>query len=206
MKALALAVGFVLFGLTLSSGLSAGNAKDEMEAAMRFYQSGDLQRSVAALNDALAAVREEKDAKATQLFPEPLAGWRADPPQLHPDTVATLFSGAGRSRRYFRDDGAEITLSLLANSPFVPFLAMSVPASDQPPSENGPNPFALKGYRGMIEQHPDTKQYLITLFAANRLMIHATGRGLSDDEPIRQYLQALDIDAILKMLGPVGRQ
>jgi hypothetical protein len=35
----------------------------------------------------------------------------------------------------------------------------------------------------------------------NRILIQANGRGLADETAVRQYLEAMDLDAIQKALG-----
>jgi len=206
MKALVLPVVLLLFGPIFSSSPRAEGANDQMEAARRFDQSGDLQRSVASPDDTGEAAHQEQRANVARLFPEPLAGWRADPVRSRPASVAKLYDESVYVRYYFRDDGAEIALSLLANSPLGSLLEMAVPAPGLPQSENGPGAFELKGHRGTIKQNPDAQTFSINVFIGDEIVVHAKGRGLSNRAPIDKYLEALDLDGIRQLLGSSGSQ
>lgn len=182
--------------LCLSRTVMADDVTDQLDRARTAYASGELRVAVETLNFAIAKIQEQMTANLRKLLPEPLAGWRADPAEAHSGGMVAMVTGTTLSRRYVREDGAEVTLNLMANSPMLPMLtaAMSMPFLMQ--ANQDLKTYALKGNHGMIEHAANSDEYEITLMIGNRLMIQGKGSRITDSGPLEQYLEALDLDAI----------
>lgn len=191
------AVAALAITLTLAGVSRADEVSDQIDAAKKAYEAGELRTAVDTLNFAVAKIQEQMTANLLKLLPEPLAGWTADAPESQSGGMAAMITGTTLSRRYTRtDDGAEVTINLMADSPMMPMLtmAMSMPLVMQ--SNQDMKTYSYKGNRGMVEHAADSTDYEVTLMVGNRLVIQGQGSKLSDTKPIEAYLDQLDLDAI----------
>lgn len=186
--------------LSLSGAVLADDVTDQLESAKKAYESGELRTAVETLNFAIAKIQEQMTAGLLKLLPEPLAGWQADTGESQSGGMAAMITGTTLSRRYFREDGAEVTLSLMADSPMMPMLTMAMSMPFMMQANQDMKTYALKGHRGMLEHAADSDAYEITLMVGNRLVIQGKGSRLQDSKAVEQYLEALDLDAIQKAL------
>ncbi|MBK1717142.1 hypothetical protein [Thiocystis violacea] len=182
--------------LCLSGQLRADEVTDQMEAAKKAYESGELRTAVETLNFAVAKIQEQMTATLLKLLPEPLDGWLGDEPQSQSGGMAAMITGTTLSRRYAREDGAEVTLSLMADSPLMPMLTMAMSMPFVMQSNQDMKTYSFKGHRGMLEHAANSEDYEITLMVGNRLVIQGKGSRLADSQPIEAYFEQLDMDAI----------
>jgi hypothetical protein len=194
---LILAIGL---GLASQSG-AADEITDQLDAAKQAYQAGELKRATETLKDTIDKIQAQVTAGLLTLFPAPLEGWSAEDAQAQSGGLASMITGTQISRRYKRADGAEVNLSLMADSPMMPMLTMAISMPFLMQSNEGMKAYTLKGERGMLEHAPDSQSYKATVMVGSRLLIQAEGSGLSDSAPLEQYLEALDLDAIQKALS-----
>nr|WP_157174606.1 hypothetical protein [Thiocystis violascens] len=186
--------------LTLSGAVRADDVTDQLESATKAYESGELRTAVETLNFAIAKIQEQMTVGLLKLLPEPLAGWQADSGESQSGGMAAMITGTTLSRRYFREDGAEVTLSLMADSPMMPMLTMAMSMPFVMQANQDMKTYSLKGNRGMLEHAADSDAYEITVMVGNRLVIQGKGSGLQDPKAVEQYLETLDLDAIQKAL------
>jgi len=198
---------FKPLALTLAAAMSlaqpalADEVTDQLDAARKAYESGDLRGAVDTLNFAVAKIQEQVTARLLLLLPEPLPGWQAEPAQSESAGFAAMITGTNLSRRYPRPVGAEVTLSLTADSPLLPMLTMFLSSPFMMQADPATKPYSLKGQRGMLKHSPESDEYEASIMVGNRILIQANGRGLADETAVRQYLEAMDLDAIQKALG-----
>nr|WP_043753926.1 hypothetical protein [Imhoffiella purpurea] len=197
--------GAAVLGLTAALGISgatlADEVTDQIEAARKSYEAGELRTAVETLNFAVTKIQEQMTASLLKLLPEPLEGWKADAPEAQSGGMAAMITGTTLSRRYYRDDQGEVSLDLMADSPMMPMLTMALSMPLMMQSNQDMKAYSLKGYRGMIEHAADSEDYEITLMVGNRLVVQGKGSHLKDSKPIEDYLNALDLDAIQAALS-----
>jgi len=111
-----------------------------------------------------------------------------------------MLTGTHLSRRYVREDNAEVTLTLMADSPMMPMLTMAISMPFIMQANEDLKSFSLKGERGMMEHTPGSQTYKVTLMVGNRLLVQGEGSGLTDAAPLELYLNALDLEAIQNAL------
>jgi hypothetical protein len=191
---------FVLV-LTCAATVVADEVTDQMDAARKAYDAGDLRTAVESLNFAVASIKEQESARLLKLLPEPLAGWQADPASSENAGIASMIAGINLKRRYFRPDGAEVTLSVMGDSPLLPMLTMLLSSPFMMQADPGTKPYTLKGQRGITKHDPKSDEYETSLIIGNRLLIQGKGSGLTDGTAVQQYMEALDIGAIQKAFG-----
>jgi hypothetical protein len=187
--------------LGLGQPVQADEVTDQLDAARKAYESGELRTAVDTLNFAIAKIQEQVTARLLQLLPEPLPGWQADAAQSESGGIAAMITGTNLSRRYYRPDGAEVQLSLMADSPLLPMLTMFLSSPFMMQADPATKPYSLKGQRGMLKHSPDSNAYEASLMVGNRILIQGKGSGLPDEKAVQQYLEALDLAAIQKAFG-----
>lgn len=196
------AVAALALSLTLAAaGTCADEVTDQLEAARKSYESGDLRAAVDTLNFAIARIQEQVSAKLLLLLPEPLAGWQADPAKAESAGIATMIAGTNLGRRYFKDDGAEVNLHVTADSPLLPVLTMFLSSPFMMQADPSAKPFSVKGQRGMIKQNAETGETEITLMVGNRILIQGKGNAGAGAPAVQQYIDALDLSAVQKAFG-----
>jgi len=179
---------------------SADTVTEQIDAGRKAYEEGNLKEATSALEFAVAEIQSQITDRLLLLLPEPLEGWQADPAQSESGGIATMITGTNLSRRYHREDGAEITLSLMANSPMLPMLTMFLSSPFMMQADPNTKPFTIKGLRGMIKREDGKVE--VTLMQGANVLIQATGSGSADEQAIRQYIDALDLEAIQHSFGP----
>lgn len=187
--------------LGLARPVQADEVTDQLDAARKAYESGELRNAVDTLNFAIAKIQEQVTARLLQLLPEPLPGWQADGAQSESGGIAAMITGTNLSRRYYRPDGAEVQLSLMADSPLLPMLTMFLSSPFMMQADPATKPYSLKGQRGMLKHSPNSSEYEASLMVGNRILIQGKGSGLPDEKAVQQYLEALDLAAIQKAFG-----
>ncbi|NCA69927.1 MAG: hypothetical protein EOM91_07425 [Sphingobacteriia bacterium] len=169
---------------------------DQLDAARQAYESGELRRAVDTLNQTVAKIQERITGTLLTLFPPPLEGWQAEEARAQSGGLAAMFTGTQLSRRYLRDEGGEVNLTLMADSPMMPMLTMAISMPMLMQTSGDMKPYTLKGERGVIEHAADSQDYKVTVMVGSRLMIQAEGSGLADATALDRYLEALDLNAI----------
>ncbi|WP_295383983.1 hypothetical protein [uncultured Thiodictyon sp.] len=187
--------------LTLAAAARADQVTEQLDAARKAYDAGDLRTAADTLNFAVAAIKERQTADLLKLLPEPLAGWQADPGQSQSGGLAGMITGINLTRRYFRADGAEVNVTVTADSPLLPMLTMFLSSPFMMQADPGSKPYTFKGQRGITKHAPDSDEYEVSLMIGNRLLIQAKGSGLQDAAAVQQYIEAMDVEAIQKGFG-----
>jgi hypothetical protein len=195
--ALALTAALVLVVDTTA----ADEVTDQLDAAKASYEAGELRAAAETLSAAVETIRAQITAGLLTLFPPPLEGWTADEAQSQSGGLASMLTGTQLSRRYVREDGAEVSLSLMADSPMMPMLTMAISMPFMMQANEDLKTYSLKGERGMLEHTPGSQTYKVTLMVGSRLLVQGEGSGLADPGPVEQYLQALDLVAIQNALA-----
>lgn len=187
--------------LSLSPAVHADQVTEQLEAARKAYDAGDLRTAVDTLNFAVAAIREQETARLLKLLPEPLEGWQADPAKSETAGLASMIAGLNLTRRYFRPDGAEVQLSVTADSPLLPMLTMFLSSPFMMQADPASKPYTYKGQRGLIKHAADSDAYEVTLMIGNRILLQGKGRGMADGSAVQKYIESMDLESLQKAFG-----
>ena len=187
--------------LSLSTTVQADQVIEQLDAARKAYDAGDLRTAVDTLNFAVAAIREQETARLLKLLPEPLEGWQADPARSETAGIASMIAGLNLTRRYFRPDGAEVVLSITADSPLLPMLTMFLSSPFMMQADPTSKPYTYKGQRGITKHAADSDAYEITLMIGNRILVQGKGSGMADGSAVQKYLESMDLQSIQKAFG-----
>ncbi len=194
-------IAAMTLALSFAAPVSADEITDQMDTARTEYESGELRKAVQTLQFAIASIQEKINLELLKLLPEPLQGWQADDPQAQSAGMAAMFTGTNLTRRYFRDDGAEVEISIMADSPLMPMMTMMLSNPMMMQTNPDARIYNHKGQRGMIQHEKDSDQWEISLLVANKILIKVDGSGMKDQESAEGYLKAIDLDAVRKAFG-----
>lgn len=186
--------------LALSIAFTAGadDITDQMDTARAEYDSGKLRKAMQTLQFAVASIQEKVNLDLLKLLPEPLKGWRADEPQAQSAGMAAMIAGTNLTRRYFRDDGAEVEISIMADSPLMPMMTMMLSNPMMMQTNPDARIYSHNGQRGMIQHEEGSGSWEISLLVADKILIKVDGSRLPDRQSVEAYLKAIDLDAAKK--------
>jgi hypothetical protein len=187
--------------LSLAAPASADEITDQVDAAVKEYEAGELRKAVQTLQFAVASIQEKINLELLKLLPEPLEDWQADEPQAQSAGMAAMIAGTNLTRRYFRDDGSEVEVSIMADSPLMPMMTMMLSNPMMMQTNPGTRVYSHDGQRGMIQHEKDSDRWEISLLVANKILVKVDGSGLKDQESVEAYLKAIDLDAVQKAFG-----
>lgn len=190
-----------MLAVSLAHPAAADEITDELDAARSAYDSGELRKAIQSLQVAVASIQEKINADLLKLLPKPLAGWQADEPQAQSTGIAAMIAGTNLSRRYYRDDGEEVDVSIMADSPLMPMMTLMLSNPMFMQSSPSTKIYTYKGQRGIIEHEPDSDKWAISLLVAGKILVKVDGSGLKDNAPVQAYLEAINLGAVEKAFG-----
>jgi hypothetical protein len=189
------AVVAALVAAALGNPVPADEITDQIEAARKAYADGELRAAVQGLQFAVAGIQEKVNLSLLQLLPEPLEGWKGEEPQASSSGVAAMIAGTNLSRRYYRDDGADLEISITADSPFLSIMTMMLSNPMMLQADPGSRIYTHAGMRGMIKQDKDAGTWEVSLMGGNNVLIQISGDGV-DKETLEAYLGAMDMESV----------
>jgi hypothetical protein len=193
-----LAAAMTLTLLVLSA--RADEVTDQLDAARKAYDTGELRGAIQALSFATARIQEKINDQLLKLLPEPLPGWQAEAAQSEAGGIAAMVAGTIISRTYRREDGAEVELRLMADSPMMAMMAMMMQTPFLMQASKEMRVYTNRGYQGMIQHTDGSDVWEISLMVGNRVVVQAKGSQIKDQRPVDDYLNALDLAAVQRAL------
>ncbi|MEJ2387882.1 MAG: hypothetical protein P8Y27_11435 [Chromatiaceae bacterium] len=176
----------------------ADEVTDQLDGARKAYQSGELRTAIQALQFAVAKIQEKINASLSQLLPKPLPGWTADEPETQSGGIAAMIAGTTLSRRYHRNDGAEVDVSITADSPLLPMMTMMLSSPMLLQSDPNTKLYTYDGQRGLIEHDKDSDRWEIKLMVGNKILVQVAASAVKSADPAKAYLKAIDLEALQK--------
>ncbi|NBC50114.1 MAG: hypothetical protein GVY22_19525 [Gammaproteobacteria bacterium] len=180
------------------AALGADPVLDQIDTARRAYADGDRGVAIEALNVAIAQIRRQQTEQQLRLFPQPLPGWSAEDASAQSGGLAAALTGKMLTRSYTNDDsGAEVTMTISANSPFMGFVSglMQMPLLAQ--GGDGLGTYVYEGYRGLLEPS-DEGSAKLSLIIGNNILLQLDGRQGAGADTLKAYLEATDLEALEK--------
>ena len=184
----------------LASGSRADEVTDQLDAARKAYDSGQLRTAIQALSFATTRIQEKINDQLLKLLPEPLPGWQAEAAQSEAGGIAAMVAGTIISRTYQREDGAEVEVRLMADSPMMAMIAMMMQTPLLMQASNEMRVYTHRGFQGMIQHADGSDIWEISLMVGNRILVQVKGSRIPDQGPAQDYLNALDLDAVQRAL------
>ena len=169
---------------------------DQIDAARRAYQAGEPGVATEALNVAIVQIQQQQTEKQLELFPDPLPGWSADKAGAEATGFMAALTGKVLTRTYRQTEtGAELVMTISANSPFLGFISGLVQTPLFMQGADGLGAYVHDGYRGLLEPQENGATKL-SLIIGNSILLQLEGRQGADAETLEAYLNAMDLKAL----------
>jgi hypothetical protein len=185
-------------GALVSSPVSADDITAQIDAGRQAYEQGELRNALQTLQFAVAGIQEKINLSLLDLLPAPLEGWDADEPQAQSSGMAAMIAGTNLSRRYYRNDGAELDISITADSPLLGMMSMMLSNPLLMQTDPATRIYTQDGHRGTIKHEKDSDEWEISLLVGRKIMVQVSGRGLKDKQAVEDYVKAIDFQALEK--------
>jgi len=176
----------------------ADEVTDQLDAARKSYQAGELRTAIQALQFAVAKIQEKINASLSRLLPTPLPGWTADEPETQSGGIAAMIAGTTLSRRYHRNDGAEVDVSITADSPLLPMMTMLLSSPMLLESDPSTKLYTYDGQRGLVEHDKGSDRWEIKLMVGSKILVQVAASAVKNADPAEAYLKAIDLKALQK--------
>lgn len=176
----------------------ADEVTDQLETARKAYEQGELRSAVQTLQFIVAGIQERINISLLELLPQPLEGWQADAPEAQSAGMAAMIAGTNLTRRYYKDDGAQVDVSIMADSPLMPMMTMMMSSPMLLQTNPATRIYTYGGHRGMIEHEKDSDRWEIKLLVAGKILVQVNGSGVKDKDSVEAYLKAMDLTAVEK--------
>ena len=191
----------MLAALLCGSNVQSDEVTEQIDAARGAYESGELRNALQTLQFAEAKIQEQITDRVLTLLPDPLDGWEAEAATSESGgMMAAMIAGTAISRRYFKQEGPEVEMRIMADSPLISMMTMMLSAPMMMQADPNSRVYSHGRNRGMIKNDKESREVEITLMVGSRILIQVTGRNGADQEAVEAYLKALDIDKIEKGL------
>ncbi len=201
-------VGVVMI-LALALVVSAW-ADDEitegMDYAREAYEEGSYSEAIEELEIAIAQIRSLQTEELRRALPEPLAGWTAEDQESQAAGFGFfgLSSAVGATRSYYEEESDQsIEISIMGQSPLLQQLRMVIQ-----------NPGLQPGTKLEIKRIEGKRRKIAEKFSAEdmegmlsleleeaEIFVTVEGWGISDKEILYEYLDGIDFELVLEVLG-----
>lgn len=178
----ALALG-ICFG---ASPALADEFTDVVASALEAYEAGDITIAREELDYAVTLLKEMKSDSLSEYLPQPLPGWTREAAEGDGSGMAMAMLGGGTTAAAtYRSDAAEMTITLIANSPIVSSIGGMITGMA---SLGGGKPTRIQ--RTQFADNDGELQGVID----NRILVSVSGTAAVEDK-IAQ-LEAMDFSAL----------
>jgi hypothetical protein len=179
-----LAIAAAAAALAFAQPALADEFEEVVEAALEAYRAGDPSAAREDLEYALRLLGEQEAQTLAGFLPEPLAGWAREVEEAGSVPMAMLGGGTSAAATY-RRDGAEFTLTLIANSPMVS--GMAAMFSGMASMGGGRS---LRIQRQTFSVSDGDVQGVV----GGKVLVQAEGRAPVED--IQAHIEAMDLGAL----------
>ncbi len=184
--------------LLVAAPAGADEVLEQIDAAVGYYEEGDLQGAISELQFAIEAIRAQTGDLFAATFPDPPAGWSAD--EVESTAGIPGLSGQVLGREYQGPDGETVRAELMIDNPMMQAFAMLLqnPAmlSTQPDAE-----------RVRVHRHnalltwPEDGTGELTLIVGGRAMLRLDGSGLASKDTLVGMMEGWDVDRLEEVAG-----
>jgi hypothetical protein len=182
-----------MLGFCTITGAVADDVTDQLNEALKAYESKDLSAASAALDLAATLIRQMAADVWKTVLPEPLAGWDADDPESTSVGAAMLGGGTSVSRKFHRNNES-VEITMLTGSPILQGIGAlmgggMVTSSDAKLS-------IVNGRKMTYTKSENSYQTLV----GNKALVKIEGSKGVDETTLRAYIAAIKFSQIEKSI------
>lgn len=116
---------FVLTGLLVSLAFSQDEIIQTIDQAKQLYLEKNLSETIDYLNHAVELINKEILTQIESVFPEPLKGWRTEPPVSRAAKTAYTSSLVSNCKYYKEGGGQSVEIEIQTNAPRIANIKMA---------------------------------------------------------------------------------
>ena len=186
-------IAALLLSVAAVSGAHADDVTDQINEALKAYQSHDTQAAIAALDAASNLLRQSRADGLKRLLPPLPPGWTADAAEATAVSVAILGGGITASRAYHNGD-QRVEVQIVADSPMLQTVAALI---GSPLGSFGGMKTVVIGGRRMT--YSDSDRSYMTL-VADKVIVRIEGNADTPDPTLKSFIAIIDFAAIEKLI------
>lgn len=190
---------FLILSTIAAMPACADEVTDQLDAARRFYEEGDLKAATTELEFVLQSLRAKAGGALGGAMPEPPAGWTAAASEQQ---AGGAFMGGSMVTRSYTQSGGKgrIEAQIIANSPmmqgFAAMLANPAVMASQPGMQR-----VRVGRENAILQWKEASRSGELSLIVGKAMIRLDGKGLDSSTPLVELMKRFDLDKIRQIAG-----
>jgi len=184
----------LLSGIVAFSGARADDVTDQINEALKAYQSHDTQTAIAALEAASSLLRQSRADGLKRLLPAPPPGWTADAAEATSVSVAMLGGGITASRAY-HNGNQRVEVQIVTDSPMLQTVAALI--SSPLGALGGMQTLVIGGRR--MSYNENDRSYMTLV--ADKVIVRIEGNGDTPDPTLKSFIALIDFAAIEKAAG-----
>ena len=172
-----------------SGAAKSDEVLDNLNDAIAAYQDGEIQETVEILNYAQSLLSEKRSGTLQEVLPDALAGWTREEGSVSDTAAAMAMMGGGTmvGARYRNEDGKDINIQIMAESPMIAMMAAQLGNA------------AVMAQMGKVKRIKRQRVLLnndggLQAMIDNRFFVQMEGSATHDE--MVAYFEALDIKAM----------
>ncbi len=189
----------ILLALFLNcvSAASADDVLDSMEKAKKFYQEGNYSKAVSELQFTVGLIQEKQVERYKVILPDPPPGWTGDKTEISRAGGLGIPAGITVSRAYHGNDGQDVTVEAVIDSPMVSGLAMIF---GNPVLMGNKRLVVVNGEKALEEWDQADATGSLQIIIQNRMLLTVSGTHLKSKDILYEFSKRIDFNKIRKML------
>jgi hypothetical protein len=183
-------IAFAVALLLVCAPALADPISDNIAAALRAYQAGDMRTAKQRLDMASQQIAQRNAQLLGTILPRPYAGWTADKPEIA--GLGNVLGGMiTASRTYTSADGKRVKLTIVGDSPMLTAF-MALIANPQIAMMSGNKIVTIAGQQAVVSQNGE-----IQMAVGNRWFI--TAEGSAPVQHKQAYVNAINFRALAQL-------
>jgi hypothetical protein len=196
MKTMFLHILFCFLTATiLTQQVYADEVLTTVDEAVNQYKNGDYDGAASNLDYAVQLIRQKKSEALIKVFPEPLAGWEAEPATSQATGTAVFGGSVSVSRTYLRKPST-VTIDIASDSPVMQSLVMML---NNPviAGAGGAKLESFNTHRGIVQYNETNRSGDVNIVVDDRFMVTVKGQEIDRDDLIA-YAQAVKYSELVQ--------
>lgn len=183
----------------------ADTVTDQIDAARKLYEDGDLGGALNELNFAVQDIKAQQASELATTLPEAPSGWSAEEPQVTSaggaEGMGSLIAGQMIERRYSQNGGdATMTAELMADNPMIAMMAGLIGNPAFAGAQTGMERLRIGRESAMLQWNGDGSGE-INLLLGNRVLVKVSGEGLASKDVLVDLIQRWKLDELKTKMG-----
>lgn len=184
-----MATGIVVSLLVFSGPVPADDVEDSINEALEYYHDGEYKDAVESLNYATQLIQQKKGGELEAYLPEPLDGWKAQPPTSQA-AGAAMFGGGVTAEREYSNNDSSVTVRIVTDSPMMQGMMMMF-SNPMFAASDGGKLERISRQKAIVKYDADNKEGEINIVVAKRFLVTVEGRDTSLED-LKAYAGAID--------------